>query len=268
MPGNHTPLILVTNDDGIRSSGLHALTSIMQELGDVVVVAPMEEQSGTSSALTVHRPVRIIPWSLPLSCEEDTVYAVTGTPTDCVKLALSHLLSRTPDLVVSGINHGWNTAINTIYSGTVGAVLEAAIAGVAGIAFSLCSKDAVDFFAARQYIKKIAQRVLENVTPGVFFNVNIPALPAAEIRGIAFTRLADSRWIESFIRRQDPMGRPYYWLSGTFVNLDVGENSDIEAIGKGMISVTPLQYDMTAYSVLEQMQSWEQEVSTESSGGV
>lgn len=251
------PLILICNDDGIGAPGIVALAAAMEGLGDLYVVAPIDEQSAVGHAITVRNPVRATTYPFKVPSGEIPAYAVTGTPADCVKLAENQLLPRRPDLVVSGINRGPNTAVNVIYSGTVSAATEAAILGIDAIAYSLCAWQSDDYETAGRYARRIAEYVLGNeLPPGVLLNVNVPDLPFDEIRGIAATRQARSRWEESFAERKDPFDQPYYWLSGRFVNLDQGDETDLSAIDRGYVSVTPIHYDLTAYDVLNDMESW------------
>jgi 5'-nucleotidase len=251
------PLILICNDDGIDAPGIAALARAMDGLGDRYVVAPVSEQSAVGHAITVRDPVRARPWPMDAVPGEVTAYAVTGTPADCVKLAVNQLMPRRPDLVVSGINRGPNTAVNVIYSGTVSAATEASILGVDALAFSLCDWEARDYQPAARIARRIARRVLaQGLPPGILLNVNIPALPEEDIRGIAITRQARSRWEESFSERVDPFDQPYYWLSGRFINLDEGDNTDLAAVENGYVSVTPVQHDLTAHAFLERLTDW------------
>jgi 5'-nucleotidase len=256
--GHDQPLILVTNDDGIDAPGIRALAAAMDRIGEVVVVAPTEEQSAVGHAITVREPVRVRPWPFQLTESDVSAHAVTGTPADCVKMAINQLLPRRPDLVVSGINRGPNTAVNVIYSGTVSAATEASILGIDSIAFSLCAWDAEHYDDAAHHAEQIARKVLhEGLPPGILLNVNIPALGKDEVKGARVTRQAKSRWEESFQERMDPANRPYYWLSGTFVNMDEGEGTDLEAIESGYISITPLQHDLTAHQLLAEFTRWD-----------
>ncbi|WP_457653093.1 5'/3'-nucleotidase SurE [Rhodocaloribacter sp.] len=249
------PLILISNDDGIDAPGLRALASALAGLGDLCVVAPLTEQSAVGHAITVRDPVRARPWPFETP-DVVAAYAVTGTPADCVKLAIDKLVPRRPDLVVSGINQGPNAAVNVIYSGTVSAATEAAILGIDAVAVSLCQWRGGDFLPAGRYARRIARNVLrEGLPAGVLLNVNVPALPLDEIRGVAVTRQAHSRWEESFVDRVDPSNQPYYWLTGRFVNLDEGADTDLAAIDNGYVSITPLHYDLTAYEALEALRS-------------
>ena len=251
------PLILISNDDGIEAAGILSLAAAMDGLGDIIVVAPLHEQSAVGHAITMRDPVRARPWPFRVSSGQVTAFAVTGTPADCVKLAMDKLVPRKPDLVISGINHGPNTAVNIIYSGTVSAATEASILGIPAIAFSYCKWGGGDFEASGRVARQIAQRVLKGgLTPGILLNVNIPDLPFDDIKGVMITRQARSKWEESFAERKDPYNRTYYWLSGTFVNLDTGENTDVFAVENGFVSVTPIHHDLTAYSALDSLEKW------------
>ncbi|MDX1545719.1 MAG: 5'/3'-nucleotidase SurE [Rhodothermales bacterium] len=262
------PLILVSNDDGIDAPGIVALASVMSELGEVHVVAPATEQSAVGHAITVRDPVRAHPWQFEVPGGHVRAHAVTGTPADCVKLAVNHLLPRRPDLVVSGINHGPNTAVNVIYSGTVSAATEATILGIDAVAFSLCAWQERDFEAAARIARRIAATVLANgIPPGVLLNVNIPHRAFEAIKGIEVTRQARSRWEESFVERTDPLDRPYYWLSGRFVNLDEGEHTDLQAVEDGFVSVTPIHYDLTAHDLLDDFRRWDWNAAGEEGSG-
>ena len=250
------PLILVSNDDGINAPGIKALATALNEVGECYVVAPHEEQSGVSHAITIRHPVRAHKVPFEVNGNPLEAYAVEGTPVDCVKLAIDQLLPRMPDLVVSGINQGPNAAINTIYSGTVSAALEGAILGINAIAFSLNAWKGGDFYAGAESIRSIVGSVLQKPLPmGVLLNVNIPDLPANEIKGVSVTRQAESRWQESFVERIDPMNKPYYWISGQFVDLDEGEDTDLAALRAGWVSVTPVRPDLTAHDLIEQVKT-------------
>jgi 5'-nucleotidase len=250
------PLILVSNDDGVDAPGVAALTAAMAELGDVYVVAPLYEQSAVGHAITVRDPVRARPVGRGFG-QAVEAYGVQGTPADCVKLAVNQLLPRRPTLVVSGINRGPNTAVNVIYSGTVSAATEAAILGIDSVAVSLCDWKGGDYEPAQRIARIVAEEVIRRgLPPGVLLNVNVPAVSDADIRGIVATRQARSRWDESFHERMDPNDQPYYWLAGTFVNLDEGENTDIAAVESGYVSVTPIQLDLTAHAFISELSGW------------
>ena len=253
------PLILLSNDDGVDANGLAALAAALQGLGTIAVVAPVQEQSAVGHAITVHNPMRAHPWAFEGPDGPIWARAVTGTPADCVKLAAQKLLPRKPDLVVSGINHGPNAAINVIYSGTVSAATEAAILGIPSFAISHCSWDSeVDFEAAGHYAQLVAERILGHGLPtGVLLNVNVPDLAMEHIRGVEVTRQARARWEEEFEERRDPLNRPYYWLGGRFVNLDDGHDTDLHAIDRGYVSITPIHYDLTAYDHISRIEGWD-----------
>ena len=234
-----------------------SLAAAMDGLGDIIVAAPLTEQSAVGHAITMRDPVRARPWPFRGPSGQVTAYAISGTPADCVKLAMDKLVPRKPDLVVSGINHGPNTAVNVIYSGTVSAATEAAILGIPAIAFSYCKWGGGDFEASGRIARQVAQRTLQGgLTPGLLLNVNIPDTPFQDIKGMMITRQARSKWEESFAERTDPFNRTYYWLSGTFVNLDPGENTDVYAVENGWVSITPIQHDLTAYQAMEELESW------------
>jgi len=246
------PLILLSNDDGVDSAGIAALAAALAGLGTLAVVAPVEEQSAVGHSITIRSPIRAHPWPFDSVDGEVWARAVSGTPADCVKIAVQRLLPRAPDLVVSGINHGPNTAVNVLYSGTVSAATEATILGIPAIAVSHAAWNPTDFEAAGLAARRLAGRVLETGLPrGVLLNVNVPAGSAAEVTELRRTRQARARWIEEFEERFDPTGRPYYWLGGRFESLDDGDDTDLAAISDGAISVTPLHYDLTAYAHLD-----------------
>jgi 5'-nucleotidase len=251
------PLILVTNDDGITAPGIRALIDVMNTIGDVVVVAPDSPQSGMGHAITLDST---------LYCTEITVdkgpqkeYQCSGTPADCVKLAVNELLSRKPDLCVSGINHGSNSSINVIYSGTMSAAIEAGIEGVPAIGFSLLDyRWTADFEPLKPFIEKITRNALKNSIPSdVVLNVNFPLLPKKEIKGIKICRQAKAHWVEKFDKRQSPMGKDYYWLTGEFINEDKEDDTDEAALAHGYISVVPTQFDLTAHHAIQKLNSWD-----------
>ena len=248
------PLILVTNDDGITAPGIRNLVKFMNEIGEVVVVAPDSPQSGKGHAITINSTITFEEIHLE-GPQRD--YSLSGTPVDCVKFALDKVLDRKPDLVVSGINHGANSSINVIYSGTMSAAVEAGVEGIQAIGFSLLdfSWDA-DFSPAKKYIQGLVKKTLEHPLPkGVVLNVNIPKLPENEIKGIKVCRQAHAKWEEGFDERVNPHGKKYFWLTGYFNNLDEGEDADENALAEGYISVVPVKFDLTAYEYIEQLSS-------------
>lgn len=246
----------MTNDDGISAPGLRALISVMKELGDVAVVAPDSPQSATGHAITINNTLTIN--KVDIDPDIETEYSCSGTPVDCVKFAVSEILHRKPDLCVSGVNHGSNSSINVIYSGTMSAAVEAGIEGIPAIGFSLLDYNwNADFEQIKSAIRKITTEVLENGLPeGVILNVNFPKLKEKEIKGIKVCRQAKAMWQERFDKRQSPMGKDYYWLTGKFVNLDNGEDTDEWALEHGYISVVPVQFDLTAHHAMQTLNTW------------
>lgn len=250
------PVILVTNDDGVSAPGIRALIEVMSEIGDVVVVAPDKPQSAMGHAITINSTLYLN----KISKDTDTIteYSCSGTPVDCVKLAVKEILKRKPDLCVSGINHGSNSSINVIYSGTMSAAVEAGIEGIPAIGFSLLDYDwNADFEAIKSFVKKISLEVLENGLPeGVILNVNFPKLKEKDIKGIKICRQAKALWVEKFDKRKTPQGKDYYWLAGEFVNEDKGEDTDEWALDNDYISVVPVQFDLTAYHSIKLLNNW------------
>lgn len=250
------PLILVTNDDGITAPGIRMLVELMKTIGEVVVVAPDSPQSGMGHAITVNSTIFVE--KIKLDDSKNKEYSCSGTPADCVKLAIRELLDRTPDICVSGINHGSNSSINVIYSGTMSAAIEAGIEGIPAIGFSLCDYNwNADFEACESFVKTITKNVLEHgLAEGVVLNVNIPNLKKKDIKGIKVCRQAKANWVEEFDKRQSPSGRDYYWLAGNFVNLDKGEDTDEWALNNGYVSVVPVQSDLTAHHSIQNLNTW------------
>ena len=245
------PLILVTNDDGITSKGISELVSAVKYLGEVVVVAPDSPQSGMGHAITVGDTLRL---KRSILFKEIVAYECSGTPADCVKLAKHEILKdRTIDLVVSGVNHGSNTSISVLYSGTMSAAIEGAIEGTPAIGFSLCDyNNKADFTHAVPFIKKIINEVLAKGLPKhIALNVNIPAVQQSPIKGIKLCRQANTRWQEDFDIRVDPYGRNYYWMVGNLINNDSGEDNDEWAIANNYVSIVPCHYDLTSYAALK-----------------
>jgi 5'-nucleotidase len=254
------PLILISNDDGITAPGIATLVRVMRRIGEVVVVAPDSPQSGMGHAITIGNPLRLDASTI-FDDERVEAYECSGTPADCVKLAKHHVLKdRQPDLVVSGINHGSNSSVNVLYSGTMSAAIEAAIEGLPAIGFSLCDygHDA-DFTHAEPWIEHIARQALKHGIPvGTALNVNIPKKSEEALAGIRLCRQARAKWQEKFDLRIDPHKRPYYWLIGSFVNLDQGEDTDEWALSNNYISVVACQFDLTALHGLTEMNaSWD-----------
>lgn len=248
-------LILVTNDDGVSAKGLSALVKAVDSLGEVIIVAPSESQSGMSQAITVKHPLRIRKEQLN-GC---TSYTVNGTPTDCVKLAFNRLLPRRPDLLVSGINHGSNSSTSVLYSGTLGAALEGSLNGIPSIGFSLISYDPdADFKIASTYARKISQLVIDNGLPKhTCLNVNIPDIPEKELHGIKVCRQTIGFWQEEFDHGTDPGGQEYYWLTGEYFNTEPdADDTDEWALKNNYIAVVPLTIDLTSYQTLNIIKNW------------
>ena len=250
------PLILITNDDGVSSRGLRHLATVAQEYGEVVVMAPDHNASGVSTSITCTRPLRVNPVEQGNGL---SIYSCDGTPADCVKMGLEHFCSRQPDLVLSGINYGSNASINIIYSGTIGAVLEACLNGCQAIGFSLLNHNpAADFDACTPTIQHIINHVLAHPLPDfTALNVNIPRLPADQIKGIRVCQQARAAWKDGLEKRIDPIGRPYWWMTGKFVCDNPPADSDEYVLGEGYVSVVPIRPDLTALHHIEAIKSIE-----------
>ncbi|MEW6246791.1 MAG: 5'/3'-nucleotidase SurE [Nitrospirota bacterium] len=243
--------ILITNDDGVASPGLHALAEAMRALGTVWVVAPDRERTAVGHALTLHKPLR-------LTTLGKRIFAVNGTPTDCVNLALKVVLPKPPGLVVSGINKGVNLGDDVTYSGTVSAALEGTILGVPSIAVSQEGGDRFRFDVGARYAERVARLALEYGLPEeTMLNVNIPDRPLSAIKGVRVTCLSRRRFENPIVEKVDPHGRKYYWIAGTRIAWSRQKDSDHEAIRQGMVSITPIHLDITHYGVLERLRNWE-----------
>jgi 5'-nucleotidase len=252
---NERPLILISNDDGITAPGIKALVEAVLDIGDVVVVAPDSPQSAMGHAVTISKPIRLeetnhFKYAKSFHC--------SGTPADCVKIAVDKVLHRKPDLLLSGINHGSNSSINVIYSGTMSAAMEGAIEGIPSAGFSLCDFSYTgDFTLAAEIARKTAENILQNGLPkGVLLNVNIPKIGAKEFKGIRICRQALAKWEEDFDERKDPNGKPYFWLTGKFVNYDNGNDTDEWALENGYVSIVPVQFDLTAHNAIAYLNQW------------
>jgi len=249
-------LILVTNDDGITAKGIAALVQVAAPFGRVVVVAPDKPQSAMGHAMTISQPLRLVRTDIFGDIE---AYTCSGTPVDCVKLAIDKVLHRKPDLCLSGINHGSNAAINVIYSGTMSAAMEASLDRIPAIGFSsLDYKHDADMSVAAHYTQQIICSAIEKGLPSYnLLNVNIPKLPADQIKGIKMCRQAAAKWVENYDERIDPQGRKYYWLTGEFIAEENSEETDLWALDNGYVSVVPVQHDLTAYDDLAFLrQNW------------
>lgn len=249
------PLILVTNDDGITAPGLKALVKVAEKLGNIVVIAPDSPQSGMGHAITVNSPIRIDKSEVFGEIES---YTCSGTPVDCVKVGIFHILKRKPDLIVSGINHGSNAATNVIYSGTMSAAVEGAMENIPSIGFSLDDfAHEADFEPTQHYAEKLITKALGNHFPSnVCLNVNIPKLPLKKLKGMRVCRQANAFWEDRFDERKDPLGKKYYWLTGKFKDQEQADDTDMAALKKGYISIVPVQFDMTAHHAISQINKW------------
>ncbi len=251
------PLILVTNDDGIYAPGIKFLSGIAARYGRIAVVAPDKPQSGMGHAITINSTIRIHKTNYHGA---EIEYSCSGTPVDCIKMAVNHILKKTPDLVISGVNHGSNSSINVIYSGTMSAAIEGALEGAPSIGFSLCDYAMeADFTQAEKFVASIIENSLKHKMPkGVCLNVNIPKLKADDFKGIKVVRQARANWVERFDERRDPYGNHYYWLTGEFVNFEPEAlDTDEWALANGYISVVPTQIDLTAHKVLNDLKYFE-----------
>jgi 5'-nucleotidase len=251
---SNQPVILVTNDDGITAPGILNLVEAVKDLGKVIVVAPDKPQSGMGHAITIGQPLRL--HSVNTYFDGIESYQCSGTPVDCVKLAVDKILRRKPDLCLSGINHGANHSINVIYSGTMSAAVEAAIESIPSVGFSLLdySIDA-DFTAARKYARLIVQQMLkQKPDKHTVLNVNFPPVAPELIKGVRICRQAYAKYEEDFVERDDPNGRKYYWLTGEFVNFDKGRDTDVWALKNNYVSIVPVQFDLTNYTLKEKLE--------------
>ena len=250
------PVILITNDDGIMAPGIRNLVEAVKDLGKVVVVAPDKPQSGMGHAITIGLPLRLHPVTIFEGVE---AWQCSGTPVDCVKLAVDKVLHRKPDICISGINHGANHSINVIYSGTMSAAVEAAIESIPSAGFSLLDHSVeADFTGARKYARLVVQQMLNTkLDKHTVLNVNIPAVPIELIKGVRICKQAYAKYEEDFVERSDPNGKKYFWLTGEFVNFDKGRDSDVWALEHNYVSVVPVQFDLTNYDLKTKLEkSW------------
>lgn len=246
-------LILLTNDDGLYAAGLKTLLEVMEEFGKVVLISTLESQSGMSQALTVKTPLRV---KLLEETDKHRVYAINGTPTDSIKLAINQLLDRAPDFVASGINHGANSSVSVLYSGTMAAAIEGCLYGICSVGFSLNSfSPTADFSVCGKYIRIVMKDLIKNGLPvGICLNVNIPAINEGEVLGIRICRQSRGNWKEEFEKRKDPMGKTYYWLTGVYNNHEPdSQDTDEWALAHKYVSIVPVTVDMTAHGYLDEL---------------
>ncbi|PKP00204.1 MAG: 5'/3'-nucleotidase SurE [Bacteroidetes bacterium HGW-Bacteroidetes-8] len=248
--------VLITNDDGVKSKGIGALIEMMRPYADITVVAPFEAQSGMSAALTIGKPLRLT----ELKSEDGLkIYACSGTPADCVKMAMNQIFhEKAPDLLLSGINHGSNASIASLYSGTLGAAAEGTVYGIPSIGFSLTSHDPnADFSASIHYGKMIVDKYMESPAGAdIYLNVNFPAVPLEQIKGIRFSHQGKGQWIKEFEERRDPYGFNYYWMTGEFYSLEGDDTlADHNLVSKNYISIVPHKIDTTDYNELKRLEN-------------
>jgi 5'-nucleotidase len=247
--------ILICNDDGIYSEGILALARSLSAIGEVTVVAPDAERSATGHAITMYDPLRV--QEIHLEGLKASCYSVDGTPADCVKLAVDHLMSEKPDIVFSGINRGGNLGTDVLYSGTVSAAMEGAILGFPAAAISLASFENNDYTYAAEFASKVATKLFNESFPyGTLININVPNLPKKDIKGVKIAPLGVRKYNDSYVKRKDPRGQTYYWLSGGVVESENAEDTDVIWINKGFITITPLHFDLTKYSLIEELRDW------------
>ncbi len=244
--------ILCTNDDGYLAHGLNVLAKAAHPLGRISIVAPDREQSATSNSLTLHHPLRA-------RRARDGAIVVDGTPTDCVILAVGELLEERPDFVLSGVNHGSNMGEDVLYSGTVAAAIEATILGIPAVAVSYAGRDFDDLTGWQDLLTRLLSRILDvrDFPAETLLSVNLPPVPADEVRGVRVTSLGRRRYKDSLTRAQDPSGREYYWIGGGQTAWSGAEESDFRAVAEGYISVTPLHLDLTNYKLMAEVRGWD-----------
>ena len=252
------PLFFITNDDGINAKGINSLIEVIKPIARIIVVAPEESQSGMSHAITMTNPLYL----RKVKDDKDvTIYACNGTPVDCVKIAFDSIMANKemPAMIISGINHGSNSAVNVLYSGTMGAAIEASFYDIPSLGFSLLDHDHdADFSASKKIVSEIIGKVMTSEIDLPFcLNINIPNLPYDKIKGIKVCRQNKGYWREEFDKRQDPRGRDYYWLTGYFHNTEnEATDTDEWALNNGYVSIVPIQVDLTNYRQLEYMKNW------------
>jgi len=247
------PTILITNDDGVTAPGIRNLVEAVKDLGKIVVVAPDKAQSGMGHAITIGHPLRMNKVDIFEGIE---AWQVSGTPVDCVKLAVDKILHGKPDLCLSGINHGANHSINVIYSGTMSAAMEASIESIPSIGFSLLDYSyEADFTTARHYVRQIVSSLItKKLDKHFLLNVNIPSIALELVKGVKVCRQAYAKYQEDFEERKDPHGKKYYWLTGEFLNFDKGKDTDVWALNNNYVSVVPVQFDLTNYKIKSQLE--------------
>ncbi|MGD9642992.1 MAG: 5'/3'-nucleotidase SurE [Elusimicrobiales bacterium] len=247
--------ILITNDDGIYAEGIAALAAAMKKVGNITVVAPDTQRSAVGHAITITDPLRVVPAKRN---GQFFGYAASGTPADCVKLGIKAIMKKRPDLVVSGVNLGGNQAYNILYSGTVSGATEGALLGIPSIAVSLDTFKNPDFGPAAAFAARLAGMLKKRKLPaGTLLNVNVPNLPPAKLKGVRVTNQSRTCFNDWFDKRTDPHGNTYYWMTGDYKPEDPDAASDLNALNAGYVSVTPIQFDLTDYKFITELQNWE-----------
>jgi 5'-nucleotidase len=248
------PIILITNDDGVTAPGIRSLVEAVKDLGKIVVVAPDKPQSGMGHAITIGFPLRLQKVDL---MEDVEAWQCSGTPVDCVKLAVDKILHRKPDICLSGINHGANHSINVIYSGTMSAAIEASIESIPSVGFSLLNYSMeADFSGAKKYARLIVEKLLKRKQDKhLCLNVNFPSVDESLIKGVKVCRQAYAKYVEDFNERKDPSGKNYYWLTGEFKNFDRGKDTDVWALEHNFVSVVPVQFDLKNYKLKKELET-------------
>lgn len=240
--------ILLTNDDGIHAQGIHALVKELSSIAEIYLAAPDRERSGTGHSITVFEPIKVVKTSITGVKQG---WIIAGTPVDCVKMAIARLVNEKIDLVVSGINHGSNLGTDVLYSGTVSAAAEGIIMGSPSLAVSLNSQDSFDFDFAAKFTRRVVTLLMQQgIEKSTLVNINVPALPEAQIKGVKFTKLGVRNYDNLFEERQDPRGNTYYWMGGGIVQEEQDSESDVFAVDHGFISVTPIHLDLTDYQLI------------------
>lgn len=247
--------VLVTNDDGINSPGIMALTREISRIAEVTVVAPDRERSATAHAITMHKPLRAEKFTVA-ECNAEG-WRVNGTPSDCVKLAMDVLLDSSPDMVLSGINHGYNLGTDVIYSGTVSAAIEGALMGIPAVALSVAAGEERCFDYTAKFAVRLCQQIeKQNFPKDTLFNINVPCLREEDMVGVYITHLGIRKYKNSFEQREDPRGKLYYWMAGEPIEDLNDTGSDVWAVNNGYVSMTPVQFDLTKYSIIENVRNW------------
>jgi len=253
------PLILLTNDDGYNAKGLSSLLNAVKVYGDILIVAPDRPQSGMGHAITVNEPIRCFKTDFFTGFN---AYCCTGTPVDCVKMGIYLLEGRIPDIIISGINHGSNVSTNILYSGTMSAAVEGALEGIPSIGFSLTNYSAdADFTTSMKIVQHITETVIKNgIDKGTCLNVNIPDQPYSKIKGVKVCRQGRAFWDDTFDKRTDPLGKDYYWLTGSFASKEDAKDTDVYFLENNYVTVVPTQFDMTCHNSVMELKNWDLEL--------